>query len=293
MQLKNYSDNESPIDEITFGTLAEKMLSGILIVGQNRVYYINEAFQKITGYSRTDVLDMSPWDMVHPDERTKIRRMGLKRFRKGSDVRDYYETQWIHKKGHLIWVEVRAVLLKNTSPPKILANIVDISSRKKALASLKKREEELNIQAANLEETNIALKVILKQRNEEVEELKRNIQFNLEKLVFPYLDRLSTIETKPQCIAYIKTVEDNLREITAPHVRKFSSQYARLSPKQVEVVNLIRQGKTSKEIAEILIISKAAVDFHRSNIRKKLGLNGKKINLQTFLDSQQAANENF
>jgi PAS domain S-box-containing protein len=291
MHLRNYLINESPVDEITFGTLAEKMLSGILIVGQSRVYYINNAFEQITGYSREDILDMSPWDMVHPDERTRIRKMGLKRFRKGNDVRDYYETQWIHKEGHLIWVEVRAVLLKNTSPPKILANIVDISARKKALATLKKREEELKIQAANLEETNIALKVILKQRNEEVEELKRNIQFNLEKLVLPYLDNLSAIEIKPQSIAYLQTVKDNLIEITAPHIRKFSSQYARLSPKQIEVINLIRQGKTSKEIADILVISKAAVDFHRSNVRKKLGLNRKKINLQTFLELQQPLEE--
>ena len=55
-------------------------------------------------------------------------------------------------------------------------------------------------------------------------------------------------------------------------------------PKQIQVINLIRQGKTSQEIADILMVSKAAVDFHRNNIRKKLKLKNKKINLKTFLD---------
>jgi len=275
------------VDEITFGTLAEKMLSGILIVSQDQVHYINNAFEQITGYTRADIQDMSPWDMVHPDERTRIRAMGLERFRKGDTVRDYYETQWIHKNGHLIWVEVRAVLLKETDPPKILANIVDITPRKKALATLKQREAELKIQAAKLEESNIALKVILKQRNEEVEDLRKNIQFNFEKLVIPYLDELAGQETLPRNIAYLQTIKENLKEITSPHIRQFSSLYERLSPRQVQVINLVRQGKTSKEIAEIFSVSKATVDFHRNNVRKKLGLNCKKVNLRTYLDLQK------
>ncbi len=291
MNLENNSTNGPIFGEVTFNTLAEKMLSGLLIISQDKIHYTNNAFEKITGYSHTDVLEMSPWEMVHPNERKKIHSMGLKRFENRASVQDYYEAQWIHKNGRIIWVEVRAVLLKNTKPAKILANIVDISPRKKALESLKKRESELEIQTRKLEETNIALKIILKQRNEEAKELKRNIQFNFEKLVMPYLEELASIETKPRCVAYLQTIMENLKEITAPHIRKFSSQYAKLSPKQVQVINLISQGKTSKEIAEMLVVSKAAVDFHRNNIRKKLDLNHKKINLRTFLDLQGITKE--
>ena len=70
---------QSPDDEISFHTLAEKSLNGILIVSRGGIHYINAAFTRITGYSRSDILEMSPWDMVHPDERSKIRAMGLDR----------------------------------------------------------------------------------------------------------------------------------------------------------------------------------------------------------------------
>lgn len=278
---------DSIVDEVTFSTLAEKMLSGILIVSKNEIHYINKAFEKITGFSQEDVQRMAPWDMVHEDERENIRELGLLRFEKGARIQDYYEAQWVHKRGHTIWVEVRSVLLKNTRPQKILANIVDITDRKKAQLALEKKKEELRLQAINLEETNTALKVILKQRHKESELLERNIQFNFENLVVPYLNELMSTQTSPgcrQCQSCLKIIKENLKEITAPHIRKYASQYEKLSPKQIQVINLIRQGKTSQEIADILMVSKAAVDFHRNNIRKKLRLKNKKVNLKTFLD---------
>lgn len=281
--------DESLVDEVTFSTLAEKMLSGILIVSKNDIYYINKAFERITGFSQADVHEMAPWDMVHPDEREKIRELGLMRFEKGAGIQDYYEARWVDKGGGTIWVEVRAALLKNTNPQKILANIVDITARKKALLELEKRKEELRLQAKNLEETNTALKVILKQRYQESEDIGINIQFNFENLVMPYLNDLINSQNNPrcvQCVSCLHIIKDNLKEITAPYIRKYASQYEKLSPKQIQVINLIRQGMTSQEIAETLMVSKAAVDFHRNNIRKKLGINNKKVNLRTFLDLQ-------
>lgn len=283
MDISKFKVYHSLDDEVTFHTLAEKALNGILIVSHDAIHYTNHAFSEITGYNSSDILEMSPWDMVHPDERLKIRAMGLDRLEK-KNAWDFYETQWIHKDGHKIWVEVRAALLENTNPPKILTNILDISDRKKANAALKRREEDLETQSKKLEETNTALKVILHQRNAESENLKKNIQFNIEQLVMPYLDELAAFQKKPRAKAYLQTIKENLKEITAPHVRRFSSQYESLSPKQVQVINLVRQGKTSKEIAEILGVSKAAVDFHRNNVRKKLKLNHKKVNLRTYLD---------
>ncbi len=270
-------------DSVTFYTLAEEALNGILIVSQDAIHYTNRAFEEITGYSRSDVLKMSPWDMVHPDERLKVRAMGLNRLER-RDTKDYYETQWIHKSGRKIWVEVRASLLENTNPLKILVNIIDISERIKTTNALKQRENAIVAQSKKLEETNTAFKVILQQRNIDLDTVGKNIRFNMEKLIMPYLDELFTYQSNPKCKALIQAVKENLKEITAPHVRKMSTQYERLSPKEIEVINLIRQGKRSKDIAEIMGVSKAAIDFHRNNIRKKLHLQNKKVNLRTYLD---------
>lgn len=48
-----------------------------------------------------------------------------------------------------------------------------------------------------------------------------------------------------------------------------------LSKREIEIVRLIGEGKTSTEISEILFIGKSTVDTHRKNILKKLNLHGK------------------
>jgi PAS domain S-box-containing protein len=260
----------------------DKSLTGILIFTIKNIHFINKTFTAITGYDETDIQIMSPWDMVHPDERKKIRSMALKRFKK-LDVQDYYETRWIHKNGHEIWVEVRAVLLEAKPPKKIMANVVDITRRKIALDALKKREEDLQIQSKRLEETNIALRVIIKQRNEAVEELKNTIQLNVKKLIMPYINELEGFYMKPRFKAYLETIKHNLEEIIAPIAGRAFLDFKTLTPKQLKVLNLIQCGRTSKEIAELLGVSKAAIDFHRNIIRKKLNLN-RQVNLRTFLD---------
>jgi DNA-binding NarL/FixJ family response regulator len=45
-----------------------------------------------------------------------------------------------------------------------------------------------------------------------------------------------------------------------------------LTPRELEVVKLVAEGRTSDEIAELLVISRRTVDHHRANILDKLGL---------------------
>ncbi len=272
-----------PYGSEAFHVIAEQSLSGILVLDRDRIHYANSAFEKITGYNQEDIKEMSPWDMVHPDERDNIRAIGIKRLRK-ADVTDYYETRWLHKKGHEIWVEVRASLLERKDELQILANIIDITKRKMAQNEIIKREKELEIQSHRLNETNMALKVILRQQNEEKEKIQQNIEFNVNKLIMPYIEQLESLKLSSRHTAYVQSIKENLKEIIAPHVRTLSTRYAKLTPRQLEVVNFVRQGKTSKEIAEILCISKDAVDFHRHNIRRNLELTKKKVNLRSFLD---------
>jgi len=84
-------------------------------------------------------------------------------------------------------------------------------------------------------------------------------------------------------MAYVKIIKSNLHDIIDPFYRELSATHPILTPRQIQVANLIKVGKTTKEIAEILCVSKAAVDFHRDKIRKKLGLTNKKVNLRSYL----------
>ena len=55
---------------------------------------------------------------------------------------------------------------------------------------------------------------------------------------------------------------------------------------EIRVANLVKEGQTNKETAEILCLSKNTIMFHRYNIRCKLGLKNKKINLRSHLLSK-------
>ena len=127
------------------------------------------------------------------------------------------------------------------------------------------------------------LKVLLKKREEDKTELEEEILFNVRKLVAPYLEKLQRTGLDKRQKAYISILESNLNEIISPFSRRLSSMHLNLTPTEMEVANLVKNGKTTKEIAEFLNVSSHAIDFHRRNIRRKLGIQNKKANLRIHL----------
>ncbi len=155
-------------------------------------------------------------------------------------------------------------------------SIRDISDHKQV-------EETLRQRTNMLEETNTALKVLLRESAEAKEELEQKVLANVKELILPFINELdSTLSEKSQKV-YLETIKTNLSEITSSFSKKLSSQYHGLTPREIQVADFIRQGKSNKEMAYLLKISVSAVDFHRRNIREKLDIKGKKINLRSFL----------
>ena len=106
---------------------------------------------------------------------------------------------------------------------------------------------------------------------------------NIKELVLPYLTRLRRGRLDPHQETMTEILQTNLENIISPFISKISSRYLNFTPMEIRVANLIKEGKTNKEIAELLLISKNTVLFHRHHIRTKLGLRNKKINLRTHL----------
>ncbi len=161
----------------------------------------------------------------------------------------------------------------------------EVEERKRAEKSLKKREKELQAQSDHLGEVNTALKVLLKQREDDRKELGQSVLKNVEELVIPYVQRISNNRMDAEQKTLIGILETNLNNIISPFIDKLTSGLVKLTPVEIRVASLVKVGKTNKEIASILLVSKNTVLFHRHNIRSKLGIKNKKINLQSHLQS--------
>ena len=84
---------------------------------------------------------------------------------------------------------------------------------------------------------------------------------------------------------FVEMIEAGLKDITSPFTGKLTVAYMDLTPREIQVANLIKQGKQTKDIAVFMGISSAAVNLHRNHLRAKLGLKNKKMNLFAFLSS--------
>jgi len=159
-----------------------------------------------------------------------------------------------------------------------------IIEKKEAEISLRRTTHELREQAAELQSKNIALKEVISQVELERKALQDQISMNIELTVLPLLGKMQGSETPPEdWKTYLHVVRQNLQDVTSSFSRKVSDERVRLSPREVEVCDLIRNGLANKRIAEMLHISLLTVERHRHNIRRKLGIDNQKVNLSSFL----------
>ena len=170
----------------------------------------------------------------------------------------------------------------------------DISERKLLEQALKKvnegleiqieeRTRELDAKTRRLEEFNAALRVLLKLREEDRTELEESILVNVRELVVPYIEKLKKSRLGGDQMTYLTIIESHMFEITSPFTKRLYEKYLGLTPMEIQTADLIKEGKITKEIAELLNVSVNTVSSNRFHIRKKLGLTNKQINLRYYL----------
>ena len=171
---------------------------------------------------------------------------------------------------------------------KVISNtLAGVIIRKQNHEKLKRHETELETNNRDLVEMNSALNVLLKKRDEDRKKLEENVLFSAKKLLLPYIDKLKNSKINNRQIGFVNILESNLNNMISQFAKTLSHKYLSLTPIEVQIADLVKQGKSTKEIAEIFCLSNRTIEFHRQNIRKKLGLKHKKSNLRTFLLSIQ------
>ncbi len=149
--------------------------------------------------------------------------------------------------------------------------------------ALRDREQELRRISKHLEEVNVALNVILEKRHADKLMIEEKVLFNVKELVEPFIGRLKNSGLDENQAGYVDALATSLAGIVSPFSQTLHSRFIDLTLSEIRVANLIREGRTTKEIAPLLDSTPRAVEFHRQNIRKKLGLSNRKANLASHL----------
>lgn len=268
--------------EERFSKLSEATWEALIIHERGRLIHANNQYYQMFGYEAAELLGKDAISITATPESVKTIMKYV-----NSDEIGPYEAVGLRKDGTDFPVEIRAKMMEYSGKKVRVAAIRDISERKQAEDALRKHEKELEIQSHHLQEVNSALKVLLKQREEDKKELQESIVANVKELVVPYLAKLSQGKLDDRQKSYISLAQTNLDDIISPFIGTLSSKYLKLTPTEIQVTSLIKHGKMTKEIAEMLNLSVETIKFHRKNIRRKLGIKSKKANLRTYLLSMK------
>lgn len=166
----------------------------------------------------------------------------------------------------------------------VAQRIGEIAVRVTAQQELQENNRQLLLERRALQEANAALRVILSNIDHEKSKIYENMQLHIEKVIMPILHAL-TPDVAKNGQKYLEILKMNLEEVTAPFTSQILRHYRTLTPVEVSICNMIRNGLRTKEIAQLRNVSKATINRHREHIRRKLQITNQQVNLTTYLQS--------
>ena len=204
------------------------------------------------------------------------------------DLEEFLHDYPCHSPDGPHWYYMRAIRMSGPGPVRVISSHEEITALKLTEDALRKSREELIEQKQSLEETNIAMKVLLKQREEDKLDLEKKVLNNVKDLVLPYVEKLKNSRLRAKDKTLVEIIDTHLQDIISPLLQRFVNAKILLTPQEMQVASLVKDGKTSKEIADVLNVSETTVNFHRKNLRVKFGLRNKRTNLRSYLLSISA-----
>jgi len=272
--------------EERFRRVAEQIGDGLMIIENDTLVYANNSMTEITGYTVDDLKSMQTFGLVDCDGTDRLKQ--FEESMRGASRGPFVEEFWIAcRGGYQKFIRLSITLLRQDKKDSLFIVVSDITHHKnleETLASkVSERTQELQIERTNLEEANIALKILVQQKNDYQVEMQERLLSNVKGLIEPLMEKLlnAGLQSTQRNIADI--LRANIQEIISPFTQNLTSKFCNLTPNEIMVANFVKEGKTSKQIAEAMCISIKTVEIHRGNIRKKLGLQNKKENLRSYL----------
>ncbi|SHJ18802.1 regulatory protein, luxR family [Desulfatibacillum alkenivorans DSM 16219] len=273
-------------------TILNSLSAHVAIIDENgMILETNRAWERFAQSNqisiRPDTLNVNYLDVCdsaqgESAEKSKEVADGIRKVIKG-EVEEFVLDYPCHSPEEKRWFYMRAARAVGSDSLRVVVSHENITALKEAESRLRQREEELKQKTLHLEEANAALRAVLRQRDEDIQEMEQTILQNLKDSVLPNVQRLQEILVRPEARQLVQLISSGLNEIASPFLRRLSNLEAVLTPREMEIASLVKAGKSTKEIAGLLYLSITTVNFHRRNLRDKLGLTNSSTNLRSHL----------
>lgn len=274
--------------ETRYRQLFDSAPDGVFILDEDGyIVECSNSTMLIYGYSKEEMINKRITEFMHPSSAASLSQ--------GFPQEQPFEGEIriVRSDGSIVYLWRKGIPLKDADGnlTGVLAYDRDITDRKRAEELLQRHRQRLeNVvkeRTSSLEEANTALRVMLKTADQIKTEIEENVLFNVKSFALPYLDELKKCSLDDRQKSYIEMLQNSLDQVTEPFLQGVSAQSLTLTPTEVTIMNLIKQGKVTKEIASLLNMSIRTVETHRYNIRTKLGLKNKAVNLRTYVSSHE------
>ena len=280
--------------EQKYRLLVENINEGIWQIDKDAfTTFVNQYMAEMLGYTVAEMLGRHLFAFMD-GENIAAARSNLARRQAG--IKERLDFVFLRKDGSPLYTSLMTtpIIDKEGNYLGAIVGVQDITGRISVEEELNKhrlyleemiRERTVELESKNvtLQELNTTLKVLLAQRDEDKRDLEERFILNVRNLVLPYVEQMKKGKLEVEQKSYLEIIETHLKEIATPllkNIRRFN-----LTPREMRVASLIKSGRTTKEIAKVMGSAPGSIDVHRKNIRKKLGLNNKKANLLSYLES--------
>ena len=295
-------ESEEKYHSITNATIA----AIITMTGDGKISFWNPAAERIFGYSKEEVMGKDLHFLLASENYRGQFEKGISNFSssgKGPLIGKMIELTAVRKDGTTFPIGLSLSAFQVNGQWNSIGILRDITERKQAEKALRKARdelearvkhrtaelqdtnEELERKALELAEANVALKILLQKSGEASTRIEDKIMNNLDQLVVPCLDELAMKFANKNDEALINIIKSNLEQITSSFTERLVMKFRSLSPREIQIANLIKQGWSTKEMAGLLSVSQYTVETYRASIRKKFGIKNKKVNLTSYLQS--------
>jgi len=269
----------SPFSDVQRLLMSIPISMGIVV---DRVFrWINPRMCAYTGYAELEIVGHDP-RMLYPggEEPERVEPITYDSALKNGNGR--VTTRWVHKDGTILHLVLYMFPIDpNDCDSGTAFTAIDIGDRIDIEKELASTHEKLERERRALHKKNIVLHELMNTIEEEKMIVRGQVAQIVDQVLTPALKKLvcadGTINTY-----YYTVLDEGLREM-ADASGGIIRQYSKLSPREMEVCAMIRQGISSKEIANLLYISPGTVKRHREAIRRKLGISKKEVNLSNYL----------